>query len=176
MSSCRERSAKQQHHLAIVLHLHFASLTTGPSDTKKSDMASHLSSAEQFLARRMLGTALGFFYFPPPQIPGVSVASMVCMHGPCGTSKRADHPDTGLHRSVLLTMEIFTSRSLVSQQLHTLTGLKQSATSRVISFLAPLRGSLYCRYPRVSGEAEGSFPSRALLLETFHSSNVPLAK
>lgn len=64
MSSCGERSAKQQHHLAIVLHLHFASLTTGPSDIKKSDMASHLSSAEQFLARRMLGTTLGFFASP----------------------------------------------------------------------------------------------------------------
>lgn len=141
--------------------MHFASLGTGPSDIAKSDMASHQSSTEQFLARRMMGTTLGFFASPAPHIPGFSVPSMVCMHGTWGTWKRADHPDTGLHRSVLLTMELFTSRSIVSQQLQTFTRLflpwevlKESTTSRAISLLAPLRGSLHCRYPWVSGEAQ----------------------
>lgn len=164
--------------------MHFVFFSTGPSDTGKSDSVSHLSSSEQFLFRRMVGTTLGcfgfFFGFYPPQIPGFSDK-----HGlhawsswyleesrphrywitqECAADCRAFHIQVSTTTNSHLALSAMRSTETVSN-------------SQSNFHCGPTHGKSALVLPM--GEQRnrgGTFSSRVVLLESFYSSSIPLPK
>lgn len=163
--------------------MHFAFFSTGPSDIGKSDSVSHLSSSEQFLFRRMVGTTLGcfgffFFGFYPPQIPGFSDK-----HGlhawsswyleesrphrywitqECAADCRAFHIQVSTTTNSHLALSPMRSTEIVSN-------------SRSNFHCSPTHGKSVLVLPMGEQRNRGD-TSRVILLESFYSSSIPLSK
>ena len=164
--------------------MHFASFSTDPSDTNKSVTAFHLSRTEQFWARRVVGTTLGFLWLLPRASPWVFSSKYGLRAWSLWYLKASRPPRYWITKECAADYGAFhiqiSSFSTTTNSHYALSAMR--STEIVSNFQShfpcgPTQGKSASLLP--AGErrsAGGTFPSRALLLGTFHSSEVPSAK